>query len=78
LITLSCKSKNFSTDVTAVLSAAAATFIERTNSGSLIFTSVFPEYKKGTSEFIAVMSRHINFIGGLIPSQQHGTCQTWD
>jgi hypothetical protein len=69
---------NGATDVTAVLTAEAATFVERTSSGNFIFTSVFPDYKRGTSEFIAVMSRHVMFLGGPIPSQHHGTCKVWD
>jgi hypothetical protein len=69
---------NGTTDVTAILTAEAATFVERTPSGNFIFTSVFPDYKRGTSEFIAVMSRHLMFLGGPIPSQHHGTCKVWD
>lgn len=64
-------------NVTANLTEEAVTFIEETTSGNLIFTSVFPEYKKGTREFIAVTSRHIMLWGGPLPSQYHGTCQVW-
>ena len=71
---------NGSADLTALLTTEAATFIEESSSGNLIFTSVFPEYKKGTSEFIAVMSRHINkhYLGGPSPSQLHGLCKVWN
>jgi hypothetical protein len=69
-----------SVDVTAVLTAEVVTFIEQTDSGNLIFTSIFPEYKKGTSEFVAVMSRHVNlhYLGGPTPSQYYGVCKVLD
>ena len=67
-----------SNDVGVVTTGGSITFLERTSSGNFVFTSVFPEYKKGTSEFIVVTSRHIMFWGGPIPSQHYGTCQVWE
>ena len=67
-----------SNNVGVVTTGESITFVERTSSGNFIFTSVFPAYKKGTREFIAVTSRHIMLWGGPLPSQYHGTCQVWE
>jgi hypothetical protein len=67
-----------SNNVTVITTRESVTFVERTSSGNFIFTSVFPEYKKGTREFIAVTSRHIMLWDGPLPSQYHGTCQVWE
>ena len=64
-----------STDVD-ILFNSGLTFIEQSNSGNLIFTTVFPDYREGSEEFIAVMSRHLKgLVTGVLPSQYHGTCK---
>jgi hypothetical protein len=69
-------------DVATILTAQGLTFIEQTPSGNLNFTTVFPFYKKGTQDFVAVTSRHLLFPGidgkKPFPSQGHGTCQVWE
>jgi hypothetical protein len=67
-----------SSDVDVIPGVMFITFIEQTGSGNLIFTSVFPDYAKGTEDFISVTSRHINLPGGPLPSQYHGTCKIWE
>jgi hypothetical protein len=47
------------------------TFIEQTGGGNVIFTSVFPNYAKGTEDFISVTSRHVNLPGGPLPLSRH-------
>lgn len=42
--------------------------------GGVSITTVFSDYKKGSREFIAVLSRHVGVMGPPIPSQYHGTC----
>jgi len=69
-------------DVITILTAESLTFIEKTASGNLNFTTVFPFYKNNTQEFLAVTSRHLvlpNREGvSPFPSQHHGTCQVWE
>jgi hypothetical protein len=67
-----------SSDVAAIPGVMFITFIEQTDGGNVIFTSVFPNYAKGTKDFISVTSRHINLPGGPLPSQFHGTCKIWE
>jgi hypothetical protein len=67
-----------SSDVAVIPGVLFITFIEQTGGGNVIFTSVFPNYAKGTEDFISVTSRHINLPGGPLPSQYHGTCKIWD
>jgi len=39
-------------------------------------TTIFPQYAKGTNDFIVVHSRHfIGLLGDPMPSQYHGTCK---
>lgn len=69
-------------DVAVTLTPSNLTFFEMTPSGNLNITTVFPTYKKGTKEFIAVTSRHL-MLPGLaddfpFPSQHHGSCQVWE
>lgn len=78
------------TDVRAFISPNGITFIEITDNGNFIYTTVFPSYlknKKINSEpqkdsllfqeaFIAVSSRHIYAPRiGAMPSQFHGYCR---
>ncbi len=67
-----------SSDVAVIPGVMFITFIEQTGGGNVIFTSVFPNYAKGTEDFISVTSRHINLPGGPLPSQYHGTCKIWE
>jgi hypothetical protein len=65
-------------DVTMLWGASGLTFIERTGLGNFAFTTIFPIYKQGTTEFIAVTSRHMNLLKYPLPSQYHGTCKVWE
>ena len=67
-----------SADVALIPGVMLITFIEQTGNGNVIFTSVFPNYSKGTEDFIAVTSRHMNLPNGPLPSQYHGTCKIWE
>jgi hypothetical protein len=67
-----------SEDVVVMLTASSLTFVEMTPAGNPNFTTVFPAYKKGTKEFIAVTSRHLLVIDRPFPSQRHGSCQVWE
>jgi hypothetical protein len=67
-------------DVLVLVSPSGLTFIEETASGNYTFTTVFPDYKKGSSdEYICVHSRHLAWgtLGPPFPSQFHGTCKIW-
>jgi hypothetical protein len=63
-------------DVSVEAGAYGLTFIERALSAVTI-TTAFAHYKQGTTEFIAVLSRHVAFMGPPMPSQCHGTCVIW-
>lgn len=78
------------TDVFAFMSPTGITFVENTDIGNFIYTTVFPSYlgnKKINSEpskntflfqkaYIAVTSRHIySPMTGAMPSQFHGYCR---
>ncbi len=65
-------------DVIVLATGAGLTFIEETGVGNLIFTTVFAYYAKGTTDFIAVTSRHLDFLIKPLPSQYHGTCKVWE
>lgn len=60
-------------DLSVTVGDYGLTFTESFPAGISIAT-VFSEYKSGTSEFIAVLSRHVDVIGLPFPSQYHGTC----
>lgn len=69
-------------DVVVMLTPRSLTFLEMTPSGNLNFTTVFPSYRKGSQDFIAVTSRHL-ILDGIpddypFPSQHHGSCRTWE
>ena len=60
-------------DLSVTVGAYGLTFTENFLAGVSIAT-VFSEYKSGTREFIAVLSRHVDVAGLPFPSQYHGTC----
>lgn len=77
------------TDIMAFASPTGITFIEKTDIGNLIYTTVFPSYlgdKKINSEpkkntflfqeaYIAVTSRHAYHLRyGIMPAQYYGYC----
>jgi len=68
-----------STTVRARLTTTGLTFLEETESGNLVFYTVFfsPPNKK-TRNFASVMSRHMDLIGDLVPSQYYGECEVTD
>ena len=70
--------KQDATDVMVIVTPGGITFMELTDTGNVIFTTVFPEYKKGTRDFIAVSSRHMNLPGGPLTAQYYGTCKVWE
>ena len=64
-------------DVFATLSGVGITFIEVTGAGNHMVTTIFPTYKQGSQEFVAVSSRHFMGFDYPYPSQRHGTCLVW-
>lgn len=66
-------SSSGATDLTVTAGPYGLTFTENFIAGISI-TTVFSKYKKGTREFIAVLSRHVAVLGPPLPSQYHGTC----
>ena len=65
-------------DVILIGSPSGITFIETSDIGNMVFTTVFPLYRPGTDQFCAVMSRHMNLITESLPSQYYGTCRVWE
>jgi hypothetical protein len=68
-------------DVGTITGLAAITFVELTPVGSVNVTTVFAAYQPGTTDFIAVTSRHVGTgIPGLppVPSQYYGSCRVWE
>ena len=53
------------------------TFVETTASGNVNMTTVFAEATPGARRFKAVHSRHVYMLGGPIPSQAYGYCESW-
>ena len=68
---------NAGTGTILVLSTASGlTFIEQTETGNVNTTTVFATYKKGTTEFPCVHSRHLLVLSTHpLPSQYHGACK---
>ena len=62
-------------DVTVFTTPEGLHFIEQTASGNMVFTTVFAS--RASDGFIAVTSRHMNLLGGPLPSQYHGVCKRW-
>ncbi|BAV33842.1 hypothetical protein SCL_1537 [Sulfuricaulis limicola] len=60
-------------DLTVTAGAYGLTLTESFIGGISVAT-VFSDFKKGTREFVAVLSRHVGVMGPPIPSQYHGTC----
>jgi len=66
-----------SDDVMVLATPMSITFVERSGMGNLSFISVFPEYAKDTTDFIAVISRHMTLLTNPSSAQYHGTCKIW-
>lgn len=64
-----------SSHLVVLTSPEAITLLEQTDSGNLIFTTIFRARSKQNGEHIAVMSRHVSILGDPLPSQYHGTCK---
>lgn len=65
------------TDVVAAATTAGLTFVERTEAGNFIMTTVVP-WRGNEGDFAAVMSRHIVLVGFYKPpmvSQLYGSCR---
>lgn len=63
-------------DVVVLTNPDAITLFEQTNSGNLVFTTIFRARSQQNGEHIAVMSRHVSIMGDPLPSQYHGTCES--
>lgn len=63
--------------VEVVDSAAGLTFVDRTLSGNLSFTTVFAQQLPG-GNFSAVHSRHVLLMSEPLPSQYYGICRQID
>ena len=66
-----------SSNVVTLSTGAGVTLIEQTGTGNLSFTTIFSQKPKRSSDFVAVMSRHIDTPTGPFPSQYYGTCAPW-
>lgn len=62
-------------DVDLVVTLTGITFIEFTQTGNLVFTTVFSTHEKDSNRFLAVESRHMDMVGQPVPSQYCGTCE---
>jgi hypothetical protein len=52
--------------------------LERTPSGNMVVTTVFPMYAEGTDEFVVLEARH-SITGQIVLGQDsYGTCKTWE
>lgn len=60
-------------DLEMMVGAYGVTLTERFVAGVSI-TTIFSEHKKGTLQFVAVLSRHVNLLGLPWTSQYQGTC----
>ncbi len=67
-----------SVDVKVIATPTGVTFVEESDSGNLMITTVFASYKKGTRDHIFVHSRHMIFFGEPLSSQFHGVCSTYE
>jgi hypothetical protein len=64
-------------DVIVIPTASGLNFMEKTDSGNLVFTTVFYHYASpDIPRYVAVTSRHMDMFGPF-PSQYHGTCKIW-
>lgn len=63
----------------ATMTPKGITFIEKTDSGNYVFTTVFAQGGQDASgRFLAVMSRHMEMmgtIGTIVVSQSYGACE---
>ena len=72
-----------STNVSVIATENGITFIEKTNWGNLMITTVFAYYANSSKkEFVCVFSRHVGGVTGFktgpMPSQWTGTCKIWE
>jgi len=69
-----------SADVSVITTLTGLTFIEITPIGNISITTVFADYKEGSRDFIAVLSRHMKLFPSkvILPSQYHGICKVWE
>jgi hypothetical protein len=65
------------TDVLVLPTAQGLSFLEATDSGNVILTTVFAARCGPAGSFCAVMSRHVNLVGEVFPSQYYGSCVVW-
>ncbi len=59
----------------ALETASGITFIEKTDTGNQVFTTVFAGASKIPSVFHAVTSRHMEMMGVVVVSQWYGVCE---
>ena len=59
----------------ALVTASGLTFIEKTNTGNQIFTTVFADGPLIPLYLLAVTSRHMVMMGVVIVSQWYGRCE---
>jgi hypothetical protein len=62
-------------DLTVRWQAGALWFIEAAPAGNLILTTIFSRYAEGTTDFIALDSRH-SALAIVTGSMSSGTCKT--
>ena len=67
--------RDYRADIELFSTPAGLFFVEKTGTGNVIITVVFPHFKKESHHFIAVTSAHI-FLPDSPPlvSQYHGIC----
>ncbi|MBM3253435.1 MAG: hypothetical protein FJZ16_04210 [Candidatus Omnitrophica bacterium] len=63
------------TDVTVLSNAGGITFIEDIFASGFSIITVFPKYEENSNKFLAVMTRHMNFMGRPLPQQYYGTAE---
>jgi hypothetical protein len=62
-------------DLRAVWQAGALWFTERTSDGNLIVTTVLPQYREGSQDFVAIESRQ-SHLGAPLPGEySSGSCK---
>ena len=67
--------QGYRADIEVFSTPAGLFFVEKTGTGNMIMTTVFPRFKKGSRHFIAVTSAHIYLPDGPpLASQYHGVC----
>lgn len=59
----------------ALRTPSGITFIEKTNTGNHVFTTVFSGSGNTSLAFHAVTSRHMEMMGVVVVSQWYGACE---